>query len=67
MQNTYMQPVITLKIKKILYSCVQENRKRIKKVLIRQIKNGGINMLDLESFLQIITMFVDKPHRRKFK
>ena len=50
MQNTYLQPVITLKIKKILYSCVNKNRKRIKKVLIRQITSGGINMLDLESF-----------------
>ena len=46
-----MQPVITLKIEKILYSCVQKNRKITKKkVLTRQIKNSGINMLDLESF-----------------
>ena len=51
---------ITQKIEKILYSFVW-------KVFIRKIKDGGTNMLDVESFLQIITMFVDIPHRRKFK
>ena len=52
-QNTYMPPDITLKIEKVLYSFLWKNRERIKrKILIRKIKNGGINMLDVESFFK---------------
>ena len=52
-QNTYMPPDITLKIEKVLYSFLWKNRERIKKKnLIRKIKNGGINMLDVESFFK---------------
>ena len=44
-QNTYMPPDITLKIEKVLYSFLWKNRERIKrKILIRKIKNGGINI-----------------------
>ena len=52
-QNTYMPPDITLKIEKVLYSFLWKNRERIKrKILIRKIKNGGINMLDVESLFK---------------
>ena len=52
-QNTYMPPDITLKIEKVLYSFLWKNRERIKrKILIRKIKNGGSNMLDVESFFK---------------
>ena len=52
-QNTYMPPDITVKIEKVLYSFLWKNRERIKrKNLIRKVKNGGINMFDVESFFK---------------
>ena len=57
-QNTYMPPDITLKIEKPLYSFLWKNKERIKwkiliwKILIWKIKNGGIDILDVESFFK---------------
>ena len=50
-QNTFMPSGIVNKIDKILYNFVWKNKERIKrKILIRKIKDGGINMLDVNSF-----------------